>query len=74
MEKEFPQNVITETEFLELIQRAQGDDKEAMLQIIELYEQEMIDLSRYIKMPKEDALQAMITGLIELIKRGRTNV
>lgn len=74
MEKEFPQNVITETEFLELIQRAQGNDKEAMLQIIELYEQEMIDLSRYIKMPKEDALQAMITGLIELIKRGRTNV
>ncbi|MCE5170690.1 helix-turn-helix domain-containing protein [Paenibacillus profundus] len=73
MEKEFPQNVITETEFLELIQRAQDDDKEAMLQIIELYEQEMIDLSRYIKMPKEDALQAMTTGLIELIKRGKAN-
>ncbi|BFH66791.1 hypothetical protein J27TS7_39760 [Paenibacillus dendritiformis] len=70
METKVSQTSISKLEFMELIKKARESDQNAMMEIIKLYESEMIYLSRYIKMPKEDALQAMILGLIELIKRG----
>jgi len=38
--------------------------------VIDLFEQEMISLSRFIKMPQEDALQTLKLALIELILSG----
>ncbi|WCF09219.1 helix-turn-helix domain-containing protein [Paenibacillus thiaminolyticus] len=73
METKVSQTSISKLEFMELIKKARESDQNAMMEIIKLYENEMIYLSRYIKMPKEDALQAMILGLIELIKRGEIN-
>lgn len=68
MEKKGDVEVISDDELLKLIIEVQNNDKHAMQRIIQLFEKDMIELSRYIRMPQEDALQSMKTELMDLIK------
>ncbi|HUC93098.1 MAG TPA: helix-turn-helix domain-containing protein [Paenibacillus sp.] len=68
MEKKGDAEVISDDELLKLIIAVQNNDKHAMQRIIQLFEKDMIELSRFIRMPQEDALQSMKTELMDLIK------
>ncbi|GAK40236.1 hypothetical protein PUW24_09355 [Paenibacillus urinalis] len=68
MEKKIDPEHIPENEFLKLVAGVKHGDEDSMTRIIEMFEEDMRILSRYIPMPKEDALQSMKLELIELIK------
>ncbi|MEF3305641.1 hypothetical protein [Paenibacillus sp. GYB003] len=54
-----------------IIHAAREKDSEALLWLLKYFEQDMIELSRNIRMPQEDALQSMKLELIELISKRR---
>lgn len=69
MEKQNAESAQTEDEQLEqLIHRIQqhGDDA-AMLAFLELFEEDMQQLARYMRMPREDAMQSLKLGMMELV-------
>ncbi|MFD1137284.1 hypothetical protein [Paenibacillus urinalis] len=68
MEKKIDPEHIPENEFLKLVAGVKQGDEDSMTRIIEMFEEDMRILSRYIPMPKEDALQSMKLELIELIR------
>ncbi|MCM3129259.1 hypothetical protein ACFQ3J_19240 [Paenibacillus provencensis] len=68
MEKKIDPEHIPENEFLRLVAGVKQGDEDSMTRIIEMFEEDMRILSRYIPMPKEDALQSMKLELIELIR------
>lgn len=67
MEKEDVKNVINETEFIGLVELARAGDQDAFMKIVDIFEDEMEQLAKYIKMPKEDVMQSLKLGLLELI-------
>jgi hypothetical protein len=57
-----------ETRVLEdLLQKALGGDKGSIEIILQYFEEEIIYLAKFIKMPKEDAIQTLKLELIEYI-------
>lgn len=66
MEKESVTSTISESEFLDLLSNAKKGDKEAMLELIHFFEEEIFHIARFIRLPKEDAQQSIITQMIEL--------
>lgn len=42
--------------------------RDAMLELLNFFEKDMLKLSRYIQIPREDALQSMKLEMIELFK------
>ncbi|SFS70592.1 hypothetical protein [Paenibacillus sp. 453mf] len=71
MEKKIDPEHIPENEFLRLVAGVKQGDEGSMTRIIEMFEEDMRILSRYIPMPKEDALQSMKLELIELIRNSK---
>ncbi|WP_427181889.1 helix-turn-helix domain-containing protein [Paenibacillus sp. TC-CSREp1] len=67
MEKEDLKEVVNEAKFLELVKKARAGDEEAFMEIVDIFECEMEQLAKYIKMPKEDVMQSLRLGLLELI-------
>ncbi|SDK98077.1 hypothetical protein SAMN05428961_103457 [Paenibacillus sp. OK060] len=67
MEKEDSKNVISEADFIALVQLARTGDQGAFLKIVDFFEEDMLQLAKYIKMPKEDVMQSLRLGLLELI-------
>ncbi|MDP5277063.1 helix-turn-helix domain-containing protein [Chengkuizengella axinellae] len=53
--------------FLDLIENAKLGDKQSMNEILKLFEKDILVLAKYIKMPKDDAIQAIITEFLSLI-------
>lgn len=68
MEKKDPPFTLTEDEFLTLLVQAQNQEPDAMLKLLHYFEPEMLWHSRFIQMPKEDALQHMRLALLELFQ------
>lgn len=60
---------ISEIEFLNLLSLAKQDDSEAILKLLEFFREDILALSKYIHIDREDAIQSMILELIELFKR-----
>ncbi|KKO54047.1 helix-turn-helix domain-containing protein [Paenibacillus sp. DMB20] len=60
--------IIPDSELLSLQQAAKDGDQEAMLQLIDMFKDDMIRLSRFIRLPEEDAVGEMIVELLEFIK------
>ncbi|WP_246187896.1 hypothetical protein [Paenibacillus tengchongensis] len=72
MEKEDDRGIISEDEFLKLLSLVQEqNDETATLKLLDLYEQDIIRLSKYMRMPKEEAIQGMKVELLELLKKKR---
>ena len=59
---------ITDREFLALLHAARQDDQEAMLQLIELFKNDILRSSRYIHLPQEDAVAEIVVELLQFIK------
>ncbi|WP_160036963.1 helix-turn-helix domain-containing protein [Paenibacillus sp. An7] len=68
MEEKDVSAVITDSEFLKLLQEAKQGEPEAMLKIIDLYQEDIEKISKAIRIPKEDAVSHIITELIEYIQ------
>lgn len=70
MEKENVAGIISESEFLNLLTLVQEENDEiATLKLLDLYEQDIIRLSKFMRIPKEEAIQFMKVELIELFKK-----
>ncbi|CAG5080851.1 Putative uncharacterized protein [Thermobacillus xylanilyticus] len=70
MEKESIQNHPGEHEHaLILIKQARDGDKQAIEQVLQLFDTDIRYLAQFIKMPREDAIQELVTELIAMIKR-----
>lgn len=66
METKNPPFTLTKNEFMTLLAKAKNHDPDATLTLLHYFEPEMLQHSRYISMPQEDALQHMRLVLIEL--------
>ncbi|MGC6589112.1 helix-turn-helix domain-containing protein [Paenibacillus sp. Dod16] len=73
MEEKNASTIISDHEFLILLQAAKQKDSEAMLQIIELFRGDIENISRTIRIPREDALSHIITELLEFIQSESKN-
>ncbi|MCE5168319.1 helix-turn-helix domain-containing protein [Paenibacillus profundus] len=68
MEEKMSQVSLSEDEFVELLLLARQNNKEAITQLLYYFEKDIIYLSKFIKMPNEDAIQSIKLELLELIK------
>lgn len=68
MEEKNASAIITNHEFLMLLQAARQKDSGAMLRIIELFQGDIENISKMIRIPREDALSHIITELLEYIQ------
>lgn len=71
METKNDHPIIPDSELLRLQQAAKDGDQEAMLQLIDMFKDDMIRLSRFIRLPKEDAVGEMIVEFLEYIKSSK---
>lgn len=69
MEEKDTRKIESDTEFIELLNLARNRDSSAILRLLDHFEEDMINLIRYIRMPNDDALQIMKTDLIELFQQ-----
>lgn len=69
MEKKDDSEIITDCQILELLQAARKKDPEAMLQLIQLYKEDIVNLSRFIHTPTEDAVSEITLEFLEYIQR-----
>ena len=68
MEEKNDTEIITDSEFLDLLRSARQDDPESMLELIELFKGDFLRLSKFIHMPQEDAISQIIVEFLEFIK------
>jgi NACalpha-BTF3-like transcription factor len=52
---------------MQTVKRAQNGDKESMEEILNLFEDDIEHLSRFIKLPREEVIQALKIELITII-------
>ncbi|WP_342437697.1 hypothetical protein NSS79_33260 [Paenibacillus sp. FSL L8-0436] len=69
MENKDDAEMITDRQILELMQAVRQKDPEAMLQLIQLYKEDIVNISKFIHMPKEDAVSEIILEFLEFIQR-----
>ncbi|NDI35737.1 helix-turn-helix domain-containing protein [Chengkuizengella sediminis] len=62
-----PNNTSEDLLLLKLVEKAKTGDKESMSAILQLFEEDILKLIKYIPMPREDANQALITEFLSLI-------
>ncbi|WP_051128162.1 hypothetical protein [Paenibacillus sp. HW567] len=68
METQNDSPIISDLELLELLQAAKHKEPLAMLKLIEIYNEDIVRISQYIKMPKEDAISAIIVEFLDLLQ------
>ncbi|WCT55643.1 hypothetical protein PQ456_21260 [Paenibacillus kyungheensis] len=62
---------ISEDQFVNLLDLVQHhQDQSAMLELLDYYEEDMKHLSKYLRMPYEDAMQTLRIELLELVTAG----
>lgn len=59
----------TDENFSITLQKAQSGDNEALEKIINIFQDEMRNMCRYIKMPKEEIMQELYVELISIIRK-----
>jgi hypothetical protein len=69
MEKETDSNVISDREFLNLLEAAKRRNPDAILQLVDLFKEDILNVSRYIHLPTEDAVSTITLEFLELIQR-----
>ncbi|WP_217556844.1 helix-turn-helix domain-containing protein [Paenibacillus sp. GbtcB18] len=69
MEKENAPLPISDEEFLHLVRLSKDGDPEAMLRLLQVFEDDILKISRYIRMSREDAVQSIVTDFIALVKQ-----
>lgn len=64
---------ITDREFVELLLAARQKQPEAMLRIIELFQEDIKTISQRIRIPQEDAISHIVTELLAYIQGENTS-
>lgn len=72
MEKKNGSSIITDSEFIRLLEAARKKQPEAMLEIIELFQPDIEKSSLMVRIPKEDAFSQIITEFLEYIQSNKT--
>ena len=67
MEKKNDPKVISDREFMILLKAKQNEDQ-AILQLIDLYKDDIMRISQYIYMPQEDAISTIVLEFMEVIR------
>ncbi|KQO10778.1 hypothetical protein ASF12_10320 [Paenibacillus sp. Leaf72] len=62
---------MSDDEFLRLLDLVRQNDEQATLALIRFFEPEMKRISRFIRMPQEDAVQSMTAELLAFFKEGQ---
>lgn len=73
MEAENASKIITDSELLKLLYAAKQKDTQAMQQLIDLYKEDIHRISKFIYLPKEDAISTIILEFLELIQELEVN-
>ncbi|MEK5400214.1 helix-turn-helix domain-containing protein [Paenibacillus sp. FSL K6-2859] len=73
MEKKDDTEIIPDGEFLELVRAAKKKDPDAMLQLIQLYKEDIVKLSKFIHLPQEDAVSQIVLEFLECILRNEVS-
>ncbi|AZK45311.1 hypothetical protein [Paenibacillus lentus] len=73
METKDARKVISDDKLLELLNLAKKQDPEAMLRLIDLYKEEIQQVSKFIRLPEEDAISTIILEFLELIQDSEYN-
>ncbi|MBX4151110.1 MULTISPECIES: helix-turn-helix domain-containing protein [Paenibacillus] len=68
MEKKNDSKVISDREFITLLQAAKRNDVQAILQLIDLYKDDIMRISQYIYMSQEDAMSTIVLEFMEVIR------
>ena len=68
MEAKNAPSTITDCEFVELLLAAKQKQPVAMLQIIELFWEDIENISQRIRIPREDAVSHIVTELLTYIQ------
>ncbi|MBY9081144.1 hypothetical protein KIH86_23630 [Paenibacillus sp. HN-1] len=68
MEKENDSDIISDREFLRLIEATKQKNPDAILQLVNLFKEDIQKVSRYIHLPTEDAVSTITTEFLELIQ------
>ena len=71
MEAKNDTETIPDSEFLDLLHSAKQDDHESMLELIELFKEDILRLSKFIYMPQEDAISQIVLEFLEYIKKSK---
>ena len=61
---------ITDSEFADLLTAVRQKQPEAMLQIIELFQEDIETVSQCILIPREDAISHIVTEILNFIQAG----
>ncbi|WP_339321508.1 hypothetical protein [Paenibacillus sp. FSL W8-0194] len=64
---------ISNSEMIKLLEAAKQKDRTAMLQLIDLFREDILRISQFIHLPKEDAISAIITEFLELVQASDNN-
>ncbi|MBG9790540.1 hypothetical protein ABD72_22970 [Brevibacillus laterosporus] len=67
MEKKNDSTIIPDRELLRLIRAARQKDTAAMMQLIELYKEDIKRVSNFIYLPTQDVISAITLEFLELI-------
>lgn len=67
MEKKDPQPAVTDKEILQLIKAAKNKDANAMLQLIEIFKEDIQRLAKYSPSSTEEAASKIIVEFLEFI-------
>ncbi|WP_458120874.1 hypothetical protein [Paenibacillus sp. Z6-24] len=68
MEKQNVKGTQNNEQLILLLERIKQKDNQALLEFLNLFEDDMQKHTRFMRMPQEDALQHMKLGLIELLR------
>lgn len=74
MEKENDSNIISDSEFLSLLEEARKNDPDAVLQLVNLFKDDIQRVSKYINLPIEDAVSTIVLEFLEFIRREHQDV
>lgn len=70
MEKKDAQTTIPDNEFAELILAVKTHDSTAIIKLIELFEDDIKRLSKFIYLPDEEAIAEITTEFLEFVMQG----
>lgn len=73
METKDDSKIISDDQLLKLLNAAKKKEAEAMLQLIDLYIDDILRISKFIYLPEEDAISAIILEFLELIQESEYN-
>ncbi|WP_025690352.1 hypothetical protein [Paenibacillus zanthoxyli] len=59
---------ISDIEFMKLLQAAKQKDPQAVIQLIDLYKNDILRISKYVHLAKEDAVSTIILEFLEFIQ------